>query len=304
MYNFSEISNVRFFKNISLSRHTTIKIGGSARILTYPEDEWQLVCLLKFSLKNKLPILVLGGGSNAIISDNGFPGVVICLAGSFCVIEKCTQGKGIIAGAGASLSSLTKLAISMGFAEAIGWIAIPGKIGGAVVMNSGTRYGCIWDVIDEIEGFVFGEKKILKAKEVVFGYRATNLPKELIITKIRISSRKRVSCGYLRDKGKHIANSRAILYPRLPSAGSVFKNPDKHYAGRLIELSGLKGLRLGNAAVSSIHANFIVNEGNATSLDVVELIKIVRKSVMKKFNILLSCEVKFFGLFEKNKYPK
>ena len=253
-------------KNISLKTHTTFKIGGRAKYFFVAKTKKDLIGAIKVAKKLKLPFFVLGGGSNLLISDRGFKGLVIKF--------------------GQPLS----LYVSKGLEWAVG---IPGTFQGAVWSNAGAFKKSMKDVVKEVEVFdtKTGKVKIFKNKNCRFSYRNSIFKKEknLIILSVKIKSKKSNT-----KKIKKYLDYRKKTQPlEFPSAGSIFKNPVGFSAGELIARVGLKGKKIGQAQISEKHANFIVNLGGATAKDVKKLINLIKKSVKKKFKINLEEEIQF-----------
>lgn len=279
----SQISNgVRFQKNVPLKKFTTFKIGGPARYFFVAKTKKELIKAIQRAKKQGLPFFILGGGSNLLVSDKGYKGLVIK--------------------AGKPLS----LYVSKGLEWAVG---IPGTIEGAVYGNAGAFGQSMKDVVESVEVFdaAVGQIKIFKNSDCQFAYRdsAFKRNKNLVILSVKIKPKKSNP-----SKIKEYLNCRKEKQPLgLPSAGSVFKNPQNYFAGglgeenkfsssaftaaRLIEKCGLKGKKIGGAQISNVHANFIVNSGGATAQNVLGLIKLIKKTVMKKFKIALKEEIIF-----------
>lgn len=292
------IDRVReFFKgNISisepLSRFTTFRIGGPADFYLEPKDREDLVNLIKYLRKIQYPYIVIGNGSNVLISDEGFRGVAINLEFGFNKIE--VKKNNVYAEAGIRLSKLVDVCIEHSLVGIENLAGIPGTLGGAILMNAGAYGGEISDYIKIVE--VVEDDKIifLNKEDCGFGYRKSNLEGKIIL-----SAEFELPFG---DKEKAKQRRKELLLKRnqsqpveLPNAGSIFKNPQNDYAARLIEQAGLKGLTVGGAKVSEKHANFIVNFNNASSNDVLELIRIIREKVFEKFGVSLELEIKLIG---------
>jgi UDP-N-acetylmuramate dehydrogenase len=291
-----------FFKgNISisepLSRFTTFRIGGPADYYLEPKDREDLLKLIRYLKEIKYPYIIIGNGSNILISDEGIRGAAINLEAGFTKIE--VNKNRVYAEAGIRLSKLVDVCIEHSLVGIENLAGIPGTLGGAILMNAGAYGGEISDFIKLVEVIDDVEIKSLKKEECGFAYRRSNLEGKIIL-----SAEFELPYG---DKAKAKERRKELLLKRnqsqpveLPNAGSIFKNPPGDYAARLIEQAGLKGLTIGGAKVSEKHANFIVNFNNASANDVVELMKIIQEKVYKKFGIMLEPEIKMLG-FDKNK---
>jgi UDP-N-acetylmuramate dehydrogenase len=291
-----------FFKgNISisepLSRFTTFRIGGPADYYLEPKDREDLLKLIRYLKEIKYPYIIIGNGSNILISDEGIRGAAINLEAGFTKIE--VNKNRVYAEAGIRLSKLVDVCIEHSLVGIENLAGIPGTLGGAILMNAGAYGGEISDFIKLVEVIDDVEIKFLKKEECGFAYRKSNLEGKIIL-----SAEFELPYG---DKEKAKERRKELLLKRnqsqpveLPNAGSIFKNPQGDYAARLIEQAGLKGLTIGGAKVSEKHANFIVNFNNASASDVVELMKIIQEKVYEKFGIMLEPEIKMLG-FDKNK---
>jgi UDP-N-acetylmuramate dehydrogenase len=289
-------ARVRFDER--LAAHTSWKIGGPADAFAQVETTAELAALLRYVFKRKLPWFVLGSGSNLLVGDGGIRGVVIRLGGDFARIEFLDAGPDEVlarAGASASLALFTAQAASRG-AQGIGSIAgIPGSVGGALRMNAGTDR--------EFGEFVAEVRVQSPAKPepqpvtVQYFYRHTTLAHDAIVADVTL----RFAAGdpvTVREEMQARLIRRKRTQPlQLPNAGSCFRNPPNDKAGRLIEAVEAKGWREGGAEVSPLHANFIVNHGDATAADVATLLARVRRAVVERFGVELELEVHFVGVF-------
>jgi len=258
---------MKFKRNILLKNHTTFRIGGRAKYFFEAKTKKDLIEAIKLAKKIKLPFFILGGGSNLLVSDKGYGGLVIKF--------------------GRPLS----LYVSKGLDWAAG---IPGTIEGAVYGNAGAFGKSMKDAVKSVE--VFDTKiekvKVFKNKDCRFGYRDSIFKKEkkLVILSVEIKSGKSNS-----KKIKEYLDYRRQRHPQLPSAGSVFKNIGETPAAILIHQAGLTGKKIGKAQISEKHSNFIVNLGNASAKDVKKLISLVKKSVKKKFKVVLKEEIQYLN---------
>lgn len=264
-----------------LSKHTTLKIGGPAKYFCEPNDIDELLEALKFARRKKLQIFILGAGSNLLVSDKGFDGIVIKFKGA----------------AGLLLSKLLNNLALNGLSGLEFLAGIPGTLGGAIYMNAGAYGQTIGDYIASVCAVDYkGKQFCFNSKECKSGYRKSIFQKKkLIITGVEFDLQKRKPAD-IKTEMKEIIKKRLAKQPYdMPSAGSFFKNPKGDYSARLIEAAGLKGLRVGDAMVSKKHANFIVNAGKATAVDVKRLMKQIQKKVYVSFKIKLTPEVVFLG---------
>ena len=290
---FNEFESEKVFVKEPMKNHTTFKIGGAADVLFLPKNEEDILKALKLCRENKIDYYVIGLGSNLLVSDNGYPGVIIKIGENMAhfFLEDDTV---IRSGAGASLKDLTNFALEnslsgLEFAE-----GIPGNVGGSSVMNAGAYGKEMKDVIKTVKVIdSLGEIKTISNEEMDFGYRTSKAMKEgLIITEVIFDLVKadRAEIKALMDDLSIKRHEKQPL--SLPSAGSIFKRPEGYFAGKLIMDSGLAGFSVGGASVSSKHCGFIVNNGNATCKDVLNLIEYIKKTVYDKFGVNMETEVK------------
>ncbi len=275
-----------------LSNHTTFKIGGPCPLYVLPENREQLSVLLNALRKMQQEFLVIGNGSNLLVSDQGTQMVVIRLSGTFTEIQPAENK--LIAGGGAQLSALCKKAAEMGFTGLEFAYGIPGSIGGAVYMNAGAYGGEMKDVLEYVQVMdLRGNIRELTLEDLQMGYRTSALQHQ---TGVLIQAVFRLSPGNrqeIREKMEDILGRRKAKQPlEYPSAGSTFKRPQGAYAAALIEECGLKGQRVGGAMVSPKHSGFLINYDHATCKDVEELIALVQKTVRMQTGFSLECEVK------------
>jgi UDP-N-acetylmuramate dehydrogenase len=289
-------------RSVGLADYTTWRVGGSAQWFAEPESALQLQALLAWAEAEGLPSLVIGAGSNLLVSDAGLEGLTLCnrrLQGA--VLD---AGTGLIeAQAGEPIPSLARRAARAGLAGLEWSVGIPGTVGGAAVMNAGAQGGCTAEVLESvtvIEPHRPHQPFELRAGELDFAYRHSRLQEEPLVV---LSARFRLNAGH--DPADVSRSTSANLHSRTstqpyqqPSCGSVFRNPEPHKAGQLIEALGLKGLSLGGAQVSPIHANFIVNTGAATATEIDQLIGAVQQRIQAAHGITLHTEVKRLGPFE------
>ncbi|HYB53486.1 MAG TPA: UDP-N-acetylmuramate dehydrogenase [Thermoanaerobaculia bacterium] len=278
-----------------LSRHTTWRIGGPARWFCRVRTEAGLSAVLGAADRERLPLALLGMGSNVLVADEGFPGAVVRLEGDF--LKVAVEGEKVEAGGGAALGGVCTAAARAGLSGLEAISGIPSSIGGAVRINAGAYGGEIFDALESVRLVSRrGERREASAASITHGYRWTELcDSGEIVSKATLALR-RAPREQIEEKTRAVAEKRRGALPAEPNAGSVFKNPPGDYAGRLIEACGLKGAREGEAEVSARHANVIVNRGDARARDVLALMRKMRDSVRDRFGITLSPEVEMLGL--------
>lgn len=283
--------------NEPMSRHTTFRIGGPADYFLCPESVGQVGEILKICGEYDLPYFILGNGSNLLVSDEGYRGVIIQIYRNMNAIE--VQGTKIRAQAGALLSGIAaaaKNASLTGFEFAGG---IPGTLGGAVVMNAGAYGGEMKDVLLEVT-VLNKDGKILTvpAEQLEMGYRTSLVKTAGYIVLEAVVALREGDQEAIKEQMKDLAFRRSSKQPlEFPSAGSTFKRPEGYFAGKLIMDSGLAGYRVGGAQVSEKHCGFVINAGDATAKDVRKLMADVSDRVYEKFGVRLEPEVKFLGDF-------
>lgn len=278
-----------------MSRHTSFRIGGPADALVTPTTIPELKQVLRFCQEYQLPTVVIGNGSNLLVKDSGIRAVVIKIAGAMSTVTLTATG--LIAEVGISLASLARTAVEAGLGGLEFAAGIPGSLGGAVMMNAGAYGGEMRDVVKQVWAFdVHGDEHVLTKEQLDFGYRHSALmDRQLIAAKVELCLPDKDPIESQAIIADLAARRREKQPLQLPSAGSVFKRPPGHYAGALIEQAGLMGKRIGGAEVSTLHAGFIVNVGNATAADVEELIRLVQATVLQRFGVSLETEVRVIG---------
>ena len=277
-----------------LAKHTTLRIGGPADVYVEPASEADLVAAVKFCHERSLPFFVIGRGSNLLVRDGGVRGVAICLAQpNFSRIE--VAGERLHCGAGAKLKNIAIEAKRNGLGGVEFLEGIPGSVGGALRMNAGAMGGATFNVIESVR-FMDHTGKIqeLSRAGMPVEYRCCPLLKDHIAlgAVFRCLPAPREEIG---KRMKEFSERRWASQPAAPSAGCTFKNPATISAGKLIDELGLKGTRVGGAVVSAEHGNFIVNDGNATARDVLELIAILQQRAKTERGIELQTEVEIIG---------
>lgn len=278
-----------------MSRHTTWRIGGPADVFIEPQGVEDLRLAVVFARTNGIPLLVIGNGSNLLVSDQGIRGLVIKICKGMSLIR--IEGNLVTAEAGVRLSGLLKSTTNAGLGGFEFVAGIPGNVGGAVVMNAGANGASIGDLMHDVTVMDYaGELQRYRRSELNFSYRFSSL-QDLpgIVVRVTFACRPQ-SQDEIREKTEAYLSRRRETQPlKYPNAGSVFKNPPGDAAGRLIELAGAKGLKVGGIQVSEVHANFFVNTGQGTASDVLMAVETVRQMVKDKFDLTLAMEVKFVG---------
>lgn len=286
---------MRYRRNTLLKKHTSFRIGGLADYFCAPKNREELCEALNFAKEKKLPVAILGAGSNLLIRDQGFKGLVIKIAGALNWIK--IKDNKIHVGAGVFLPRLVRNLASKGLSGLEFLAGIPGSVGGALVMNAGAWGKEIGKYVDQVVVLdSLGREKVLSRKQVGFSYRQSKLQAEkLIVVEVVFKLRRGKKRDIQKKINEYLSKRKTFQPLGSPNCGSVFKNPKGDYAGRLIEAAGCKGLRMGDAQVSSKHANFIVNLGDARAQDVIKLITIVQQSVKNKSKVNLEPEIRIMS---------
>ncbi|GAB5046511.1 UDP-N-acetylmuramate dehydrogenase [Thermodesulfovibrio sp. TK110] len=286
---FCKEKGIIYKKNEPLSEYTTLKIGGQADLIVF-SDEDIIVELIEVIKNEGLAYYVIGGGSNLLVSDNGFRGVIINTKKMNRInIEEFS----IRVSAGVMLQRLVAFVLKRSLSGMEGLIGIPGTVGGAVKGNAGSFGYEIKDSLEEVEVITDElQIKVLKKQNINFKYRSSGLPNSWIIKSVRFN----LKSGQPFQKMKEFLKKKIETQPlREKSAGCVFKNPEGHSAGALIDKAGLKGIRIGDIMVSSVHANYFINAGSGKACDFLRLMDLVREKVFKLFSIELEPEIKILG---------
>lgn len=282
-----------------MARYTSFRIGGPAALFIECATVSDITRTLEVVRQNDMPWMVVGKGSNLLVSDDGFNGAVISLGSEFkkfAFPDREQDENLLVAGAGAILSNLVQAAFKNGYSGFEFAVGIPGTLGGALFMNAGSANEWIGTIVDWVT--VFSPESGLKryrGEELDWGYRHSGIRHDEIVLEcgLRITPG---HTGQIRARMEASLKRRRKTQPlTLPSAGSVFRNPEGDSAGRIIEELGFKGYKVGGAEVSSLHANFIVNTGNAKAWDVVEIITQIRKRVKEEYDRELQPEIRFVG---------
>lgn len=284
----------KMLDNEPLARHTTYRIGGPARHLVLAADAEDVTKALELAADRGLPWLVLGLGSNVLVKDAGFPGVVIRIGKGIDKFEM--KGATAIVGAGLPTPLLARRTAEAGFAGVERFIGIPGSLGGGVYMNAGAHGAEFAEVLTEVTVLdAKGKIKQIGRKQISFKYRSSNLG-AVVVLEAKLALIEEPPAKLKEIQARLLRWRKAGTPFDLPCCGSVFKNPSgTRTAGVLIDECGLKGFTIGGAQVSPLHANYIVNTGTATASDVLRVIEHVRKTVAKKTGVELALEVKVIG---------
>ncbi len=283
--------------NEPMSKHTTFKIGGPADFFLTPENEEQLKLVYRAAKQSDLPIFILGNGSNLLVGDKGIRGVVISLFKKMDNIDVIDEK--LVAACGAPMSRVSSTALKAGLGGFEFASGIPGTVGGGVYMNAGAYGFELKDIIEYVR-YMDSEGNILEisGQDCEFGYRKSIFQKMGYIILGCTFKLKKDSPDSIRQRVNDYTQRRNSKQPiEKPSAGSVFKRPEGHFAGALIEGANLKGFSVGGAQVSEKHAGFIINTGNAMAADVLNLIEHIKSVVKDKYDVLLEPEIKLVGEF-------
>lgn len=285
--------NMPYEKYFSFQQHTTVGIGGRAPLACYPREANELVSLVDFLTRQRIPYCIVGNGSNLLVSDSGFDGVVVCTERIRSILVK---GEVLSVDCGTGLWSILTLAIQNGLGGAAFLQGIPATVGGAVYMNAGAQGRCMADIVRAVT--VWNGKNVMRipVEKCRFAYKHSLF----------------MECGYcilsaelqLKKEDKHsilsdinLVKQRRLALPSGRSMGCVFRNPGEMSAGALIERAGCKGMSCGGAFVSDVHANFLINRGGATARDFVRLIERIRARVLSRAGVLLKEEIRYIGVF-------
>ncbi|MDO4553327.1 MAG: UDP-N-acetylmuramate dehydrogenase [Bacillota bacterium] len=294
---YTELENIvgaaRLRRNAPMKEYTSFKVGGPADCLAEPAGEEELAAALALLARTQTPHFVMGNGTNLLVRDQGYPGVVLRLGEAFSAVE--AEGERIRAGAGALLASVAARAAEAGLQGLEFASGIPGSMGGALFMNAGAYDGEMSRVTEEVRVMARDGSRTdtLGAAEMGYGYRKSALMETGAVVLSAVLKLEPGDPAAIRAQMRELAARRNAKQPvSLPSAGSFFKRPEGNFAGKLIQDAGLKGLSRGGARVSPLHAGFIVNEGDATAQDIIDLMKVVQTAVYQRFGVRLEPEVR------------
>lgn len=294
----AELPDLELLWHEPLARCTTFRVGGPVTCLVRPRSRTALQTLHQWLRREQVPNFLLGAGSNLLVADEGWDGVAIqlthcCNDIQLAPLANAAAHRRIRVGAGVKLARLLRFCVQQGLAGLEPLAGIPGTVGGSLVMNAGARGGCISDALDTItivDGL--GEQRILQKTQLAIAYRSIRLPEGSLILEAAFHM-KPDAPQELRMRLRSIIQQRRQTQPlNWPSAGCVFKNPPGQAAGALIDRTGLKGLRCGDAQISTQHGNWIINLGHATAQDILTLVRIAEERVSQEFGIHLEREIR------------
>lgn len=276
-----------------LARHTSFKIGGPADLLVIPEDVGDLKAALAFARSNRLPVWVLGSGSNTLVRDGGIRGMVI-LPSAFQALAR--EGTEVRTGAGVRVSRLLAFCSKQGLTGLEILSGVPGTIGGAVWGNAGAWGGSTADHLARVQMVTDkGEDLTLEREAIPFAYRFSGLPRGSVVIQATFALAPGDPTAIRQRISRWLVQRNASQPVEFRSAGSIFKNPPRDYAGRLVEAAGVKGTRIGGAMISEKHGNFFVNLGDARAADVLALVALARERVRQTSGIDLELEIRVVG---------
>lgn len=280
-----------------MKKHTTFRIGGPSDYFVLPKNIEEVKGVIALCKEKEVPFYILGNGSNLLVSDGGFRGVIIQLYKNMSHIE--VEGNAIRAQVGALLSKIAAEALQNGLTGFEFASGIPGTLGGAVVMNAGAYGGEMKDVLTEVTALTQdGEVKVLKKEELDLGYRTSVVGKKGYIALEAVVELQKGNPDEIKATMDDLKERRTTKQPlEYPSAGSTFKRPEGYFAGKLIQDTGLRGFSVGGAQISEKHCGFVINKDHATAKDVAELMREVSDRVEAKFGVPLEPEVKKLGDF-------
>ena len=288
--------------NAPMKQYTTWKIGGPADCLVEPKNSEDIIAVVRFAKEHHVPLFVLGNGSNLLVSDDGIEGIVLHCGeslGQFSFENSSDETVLLTAGSGVLLSKMARETAKRGLAGLQWSVGIPASLGGAAIMNAGAYGHWFYEVLSAAEIITEnGEVLRLSGDELGWSYRHTALmDRKAIVTSLEIRLARGDRDELMKTVEETIKTRREKQPLDFPSAGSVFKNPKGSHAGYLIELTGLRGKRVGNAEVSEKHGNFILNKGDCKAKDVLTLIELVQREVKEARGYDLVPEVRFIGRF-------
>lgn len=282
-------------RDAPLAARTTIRVGGAADLLVRPADPDALAELLRCARDLAVPLHVLGGGANTLVADAGVRGVVVRLPADLAGEE--VRGETVLLGAGQPTSRLWIRGHALGLVGMEFVAGIPGTLGGALAMNAGTRIGEMKDVVRRVELATADGAGFVDAAALGFAYRTCRLPPGAVATRVEFALRAGDVAASERTMQEDRERRRRSQPLDRPNFGSTFRNPPGDFAGRLVEAVGLKGHRIGGAAWSDVHANFVVNLGGASARDVLALVNLARSRVKEASGVVLETEVRLLGDF-------
>lgn len=292
-----QIDKQKIIFNEPMKKHSTFKLGGSAECLIKIDNINDLKEILEFSKENEIPLTVIGNGSNILVSDKGIKGITLIIKIEKIEIQEDGDIIKITIGAGEKIGKLARVLLEKEISGLEELSGIPGTIGGAIRMNAGAHGKEIKDIVEVVKCIDYqGNEKIFSKEEMKFEYRKSILKeKKYIVTEVEILLQKGKR-EEIKEKMEEYAKYRKEKQPiEYPNAGSTFKRGNDFVTAKLIDDAGLKGYSIGGAEVSTKHSGFIINKGNATTKDVLQLVKYVEEEVYKKFNKKIELEIEIIG---------
>ena len=289
-------------RDVPMSEHTTFEVGGPADVFVVPHDADQLAAVVRACRSAGAEHFLLGCGSDPLVGDRGVRGVVIDCAAALddiLFLGDPREGGSLVCDAGARIADASAMACELGLTGLEFACGIPGSVGGAVFMNAGAYDGCCADVLESARCLMpDGTVEDIATAGLALGYRTSRVRTEGLVVLSATFSLEPGDATRIRARVEELTSARASKQPlELPSAGSTFKRPEGHFAGKLITDAGLRGYQVGGAAVSTKHAGFVVNLGGATAADVRAVISHVQQEVARQFGVGLEPEVRFVGEF-------
>lgn len=291
-----EISEDRIIENADMGKYTSFRAGGCADLLVEPANESQLIHALNVMRQEKAEFMILGNGSNVLVRDGGYRGIILKIGSGLSRID--IEDNVLECGSGALLSVISRVALNEGLSGFEFAGGIPGSAGGAVFMNAGAYGGEMKHVLESVRIYEFrtGIVREMPVDELDLSYRHSILEKTGdVVLSLRIhleeGDKEEIS-----EKMKELARQRNSKQPvQYPSAGSFFKRPEGYFAGKLVQDAGLKGVSVGGAQVSELHSGFIINTGEASADDIIRLMRLVQNTVYDRFGVMLEPEVRIIG---------
>ncbi len=285
----------RVRRDVPLAPFTSFRIGGPASLYVEPDDDGDLAAISDAVQRTSVAWMVIGKGSNVLVADEGFPGLVVRMGRGFRTAHP--DGDRLRAGASMPLPALAGVALANALSGLEFGVAIPASLGGAVWMNAGAHGHSMHEVLETIDLFSVaeGQRRSVRAADAGFAYRTSAFPADSIVVGATVSLT-RADRAHIREEMEAARRWRRETQPLAePNCGSVFKNPPRDHAARLVEAAGAKGLRVGGAEVSRKHANFIVTRPGATAADVLRLMREVQERVAERYGVRLEPEVRYVG---------
>ncbi|MEJ5363338.1 MAG: UDP-N-acetylmuramate dehydrogenase [Spirochaetota bacterium] len=289
----------RMYVDVPMSQFTTFKVGGPADMVIEPLSNETIPYIVTIARQMKIPVTIIGGGSNLVVGDRGIRGLVVRIGSSQEDEGSIAfEGTNVVVDAKVTKKRFVEEALEHGLSGMEFMAGIPGCIGGGVIMNAGTTLGTFADIITDVTYYTADGRLLTVTNTSIFSYRKSMLPEGAIVVSARCSLQLADNPEDIKNTVKEILRERRTKHPLdYPSAGSVFKNPDGHASWKLINDAGLRGYSIGGARVSELHTNFIVNTGRASAMDIKNLVEFIQETVRKLYDINLEPEIRFIGEF-------